>query len=223
MGDEGMDTIEIDVGMLIDVGIVKVQLLDDDRICQHIKAGHGFEPETLRTWAMLMRPHFYALDVGAYSGLFSIIAAKRGALPIAVEPLVELQQRIAENAQLNGVVVGVVPHAASNNVRETTIGVNDKVHLTSGASLSRKSGARPVKTWTLDQFNGRPICAIKIDVERHEVEVLEGAIGLLRETRPVLIVECLDEASEKAVTMQLKGLYEAKRRMDQRNILLEPI
>ena len=57
-----------------------------------------------------------------------------------------------------------------------------------------EQAALSVRSMPLDQWLSRhpelEPDAIKIDVERHELEVLEGAAGLLARTRPALMVEC---------------------------------
>lgn len=205
--------------------VAGVQLIDDDRICKSIAAGKPFEPRTLQVWRTLCQPPGWAIDIGAYSGLFSIIAAQEGLLVIAVEPLVELQQRIVENASANKVShrIDIVPAAAtSTSGGEIGIGVNDKVHLTSGASVLRKSNQRIVPTWKIDDFDPRaqPVRAIKIDVERHECVVLEGGRRLIREHKPALIVEVLDEEALTAVQLALPE-YRTIELMDARNVLMQ--
>ena len=56
----------------------KVRYYDDeDRMILHMRKG-THERETLAEWARLCEPDFTAIDVGAYTGLFSIVAALRG-------------------------------------------------------------------------------------------------------------------------------------------------
>lgn len=211
----------------IAVGAYRVALIDDDRICGHIKAGHDFEPITLECWYDVIRrgPIGWVIDVGAYSGLFSIAAAKSGHRALAVEPLVELQERIAANATHNHVRdhIVIVPAAATNYSGEIGIGVNDKVHLTSGASVLRKSNQRIVPAWRVDDFDpdDLPINAIKIDVERAEMQVLEGAEQTISTHKPEMIVECLDVVSRLAVTEWLGRFgYRERDYMDSRNLYL---
>lgn len=213
--------------MTIPVGGTSVKLIDDDRICQHLKAGKTFEPTTLQTWDTIMRAGSigWVIDVGAYSGLFSIAAAKNGHQVLAIEPLVELQARIADNARINYVQnhVVIIPAAATHFSGEIAIGVNEKVHLTSGASVLRKSNQRIVPAWRLDDFDPGElrVVAIKIDVERHEVGVIEGGLALIEKHEPVIVVECLDGEARSNVEGLLRRFdYETVTQMDERNYLL---
>lgn len=203
------------------VGRVEVELLADDRICQSVISGKPFEPDTLDAWAQMCRPGTTVIDVGGYSGLFSIAAAKLGASPVAIEPLPVMQDRIAENANINGVEVRVIPGAASDQSGKFRIGYNDKVHLTSGASLLRRSGpGLMVDTFRLDDLDlPGPVAAIKIDVERHELAVIEGAAGIISRDRPDLIVEFLDPEARERLMKALAG-YRSFRVMDTRNLIV---
>lgn len=207
--------------------VAGVTLIDDDRICKSIKQGKAFEPSTLVAWESLCDAPGWMVDIGAYSGLFSIIAAKQGCNAMAVEPLVEMQERITANAELNKVSVLIIPAAATKvSGSMIGIGVNDKVHLTSGASVLRKSNQRSVQSWKVDDIltgpGDLPIRAIKIDVERHEIAVLEGGMRVLRLHKPVLIVEALDDAAKRAVVKLLRPIgYEQVLVMDERNLMLQ--
>lgn len=210
--------------MIVRVGMAAVELLDDDRICLGIKAKGTFEPNTLQLWSEICRDGGTVIDVGAYSGLFSIAAEKLGAHAIAVEPLPEMQKRFLRNCANNGVSPRLIKAAACNSDREVRLGFNHLVPLTSGASLSRKSGGSlMVKALRLDKLmSDVPIKAIKIDVERCEIDTLKGAMKLLKKDRPKLIVETLEQEAAEAVTVLLKDLYHPVHLLDNRNLILEP-
>lgn len=206
----------------VKVGTVAVDLLDDDRICIGIKTKKPFEPDTLARWAEVCQPGVDVIDVGAYSGLFSIAAAKLGAVPVAIEPLPDMIKRIKVNAAANDVAFEVIEAAASDHIGVGKLGYNPKVHLTSGASLTRTTGASEiVRLVTLDSINVRNLSAIKIDVEHHEVGVLRGALKLIARERPILFIEVLDETAKEAVKRMLPK-YRAIGMFDNRNMILEP-
>lgn len=210
-----MDTLKLDFGP------VSVDLINDDRICQSVMTGKPFEPDTIALWIEMCKPGAIVADVGAYSGLFSIIAAKLGAVPFAIEPLPVMQERIRANASINGVSFEVIAAAASDVTGVAKIGYNPRVHLTAGASVLRKSGPHiEVDTFRLDDiyFGGR-VSAIKIDVERYERAVITGAAELLERDRPELIVEVLDQISRDDVTYMLPKYMEVGF-TDSRNLIL---
>lgn len=49
-----------------------------------------------------------------------------------------------------------------------------------------------VQTVCLDSFGFEDVCFVKIDVEGHELSVLEGARNLFAASRPTCILECRD-------------------------------
>lgn len=206
----------------IQVGPVAVRLIADDRICKSIQSGKPFEPDSLAAWAEMCKPSSEVLDVGAYSGLFAIAAAKLGCRPVAIEPLPQMADRLIENARLNEVKVMLLRAAASDSIKMRRIGFNERVWLTSGASLTRKAGAGLlVKVIRVDGLDMENVSAIKIDVEGHEGPVLKGAIELIGRCRPKLLVEVLSAAARKAVEKLLPG-YRTVGLLDTRNLLLEP-
>lgn len=208
--------------LAIPVRHVWVNLIDDDRICDHVRRKGAFEPDTLKAWAKMCRKGSEVLDVGAYSGLFSIAAAKLGARPVAIEPLPTMVKRIRENAALNGVRVSTLTAAASDQDGEAEITFNPDVYMTAGASFTRKEGsAIKVKTVRLDSLSVMDVSAVKIDVERAEYRVLKAARAMLRKNRPMLLVETLTERARENVETLLSD-YRTLDFLDGRNLLMEP-
>jgi len=206
----------------ITVGPVTVSLMGDDRICQHIIGGKTFEPDSLKKWSEMVVPGTDVIDVGAYSGLFSISAAKLGARPIPIEPMPVMVTRIEDNARMNGVWFKIIKAAASDSGGMKRLGYNEKVHLTSGASLNRKSGgAEMVKGIMLDDLDLSRVSAVKIDVEGLEMAVLAGAMKMLLRHRPKLLIEVLSGEARKAVEAKLTG-WRTKLFLDNRNLYMEP-
>lgn len=204
------------------VGPVTVDLLDDDRICRSVLSGKPFEPNSLGAWADMVEPDTAVIDVGAYSGLFSIAAAKLGARPVAVEPQPVMCERIAANSAINGVAFETINAAASEADGKARLGVNEAVHLTSGASLLSKSGhGLEVRTIRLDSLFVTKLSAIKIDVERAELLVLAGATRLIEYHRPKLLIEALDAAAKAAIKKALPS-YRMEAFLDDRNMMMIP-
>ncbi|HET6762107.1 MAG TPA: FkbM family methyltransferase [Longimicrobiaceae bacterium] len=133
------------------------------------------------------------MDVGAARGLISAVfcLAADGARAVAYEPAPG-QARDAERlAEMNGVAdriqvrraaVGASPAAMRG--REDALGLID---------LAPAEGADTfdVEMTTLDAETARlgVPTVVKIDVEGYELEVLRGATSLLREHRPLLLLE----------------------------------
>ena len=214
--------------ILIKVGLVDVEQIDDDRVCQHIKQNGKFEPESLLAWGKACEGGKAAcvLDVGSYGGLFGIAAALMGNVSTAIEPNPILSKRTKANQALNGVSYKVIEAAASDKVGKAMLGFNPNVRLTSGASLERKGPAMmEVKTMTLDSlgehyFTG--VGAIKIDVEGHEAAVIRGAFNLIKKNKPFLLIETMNDEKRKNEIIKLLPGYKVVKFMDQRNLWMEP-
>ena len=208
----------------IRVGDQTVELESSDRIVQKLERKEQFETATRRLFFTLTRPDSVFIDVGCYSGLFAIAAAKAGLEVIAFEPMEENQRQIAVNCTHNDVEIELHKAAVSDKDGWGTLGYNPNVYLTAGASLDRKSGPkRQVKLMTIDSLAVGNVSLIKIDIEGHEPAALRGARETLERCRPNLIVEANDEAHKKAVIEVLSHGYELIAICDERNLIFSPI
>ena len=197
-------------------------------VCQHMLKEGCFEPESLAVWAAALRPGRVALDIGAYTGIYAIGAALMGATVWAFEPYPVTFDRLHHNAGLNGIGttgregLTSVMNAVSAEAGDALLCHDRPRGFPSAASLER-SGRYGVQVTTvaLDQLTlpGR-VSVMKIDVERHEPAVLRGAAALLERDRPVLIVESLGPAEERAILAAAPD-YRIMNRLDRRNLLLE--
>ncbi len=137
-------------------------------------------------------------DVGANIGIYTsaLSRMKRGALKVvAFEPIPSTIAILQETFLLNEVKAQIEPVALSSQVGELKLsafgaGLNNFWIKDANADVPSIS----VRTETLDGWMARhpeqTPSAIKIDVEGHELEVLEGAVETLRRHRPALMVEC---------------------------------
>jgi FkbM family methyltransferase len=206
------------------VGPVTVSLRErDDGCCRHARQEGAFEPETVEAWAGLCAGGGLVLDIGAYTGLFAIAAAKLGCRVVAFEPLPENALRVRENAAQNGVKVELRREAVSDRAGHSDLWYST-VRNTSAASLVRKRSRRVrVPTVRLDALSLRDVRVIKIDVERAEPMVLRGAAGLLAVQHPALLVEVLGSVEAEEVTRVLGAAYRVERVLDGRNWLVRSV
>lgn len=159
----------------------------------------------MRDWEETTQPVLYELakeaavfvDVGAYSGIYTLLAcnANPKLQAVAIEPNPAMQAILQRNVTLNGLDerVTVLEKALSSQTgrADLTIPADDRT----AASLDH--GARAGHTVSVEVTTGDdvladlPVDLIKIDVEGWEHEVLDGIAGLLGSRRPTIIVECL--------------------------------
>lgn len=210
------------VAALIPVGPVTVRLISDgDRIVGSLKDRGPFEPDTLAKWGELCAGGGTMIDVGAYTGLFSISARLMGCRAIAFEPMPFNRARFKANCHLNKVEDKINSEVVADQIGDAVIHYNP-IPYTSGASLLRRSG-QPlhVKSLTIDSLQLPALHAIKIDVERAEPLVLAGARETLARCRPALLVEVLGEDEGQAVLAAVEG-YRHVETLDTRNWLMVP-
>lgn len=158
--------------------------------------GHGrsFEPETVAAFiAAVKRDPACVIDVGAYTGLFTLLAYRAGAHEIiAVEPNDESYARIQANLALNKATATLLNAAVSDHEGPGHIEVRDeqRTGLSSLAKLTKDRTAQPTTLLTVDLIpREQQVALIKIDVEGHELRVLQGAHDTLKTEHPTLIVE----------------------------------
>ncbi len=144
------------------------------------------------------------LDIGAYHGLYSIIAAKklgRDGRVIAFEPSPRERQRMRLHLRHNGTEsVTLEPYALTAEVGIASLSVVVDGFTTMNSlrtpALDQITKEVKVETVTLDEYLRREridrVDLIKIDTEGGEVDAFRGAQHLLERIRPLIICEALD-------------------------------
>ena len=168
--------------------------------------GHDV-PELRLLWKIL-KPGMVFFDVGAFHGIYSVVAAKRLGMDgqvVAFEPSLEARRRLELHLRWNGIRnARVEGRAISSKSSESTF-----FQVISGDTT--RNGLRPpsstdvvtplsIQTVSLDQYVSeaglRRIDVVKLDVEGGELDVLQGATKVLNEFRPIFICEVLDLTSQ---------------------------
>jgi len=153
------------------------------------------------------------IDVGAHIGKYTVMVGKslmRG-LVIALEPDIENFLFLLKNIKLNRLTnVLLYPIAAYNKKRYI------KLYLRKGfkgrSSVKRASDwyttvpALPLD-YIVHMLRLNKVDWIKIDIEGAEVEVLEGALNILKKYRPKLIIEVSTENTRNVFSLLFKYGY----------------
>lgn len=203
------------------VGAFPVRLSSGERFVFHSRGEYlgrvlhwygvdAFEPGSAEVVARLARGSRCFWDVGAYGGLYTLIAtAARPGLPaVAFEPLPENFEWLRSNLRANGLATVEAVQAAVHG------GGSERSELwvphdpwPSHSTLRPKPNADPargrrleVPAVSIDGFRARRSGPapdlIKIDAEGAETEILAGARRTLAECRPVILCELLPRSHE---------------------------
>lgn len=161
----------------------------------------SYESLSLRVWRRLSRASERVLDVGAYTGLFSLVAAfaSPDAEVHAFEPDNAAHSRLVMNLAANRLGQRVRVHelaASDRTATETLHSFQGALNLTTGSSLTAKEGktierTQEVTTARLDEVIPRDSrsLAVKIDAEEAEDRVVGGIQGLLGNGPASLVIE----------------------------------
>lgn len=176
------------------------------------RGADGYEPEMVSTWVSWCRQPGVVLDIGGYSGLMSILAAR--AHPENQVHLFEPLDRVIERANINvklngfGRRIALHPMAASNEIGEARINMyRGENALGTGSSLVEKRGkeatqTKIIQTTSIDQhLPGIEPVAVKVDVEGHELAVLKGMRETLTRSRPNMLIEVWDPTRSEVLSM----------------------
>jgi FkbM family methyltransferase len=160
------------------------------------------------------RPRGCAVDVGANFGCWTLPLAKVSHSVVAIEPqdsvYALLERSVAANRLSN---VRLYRHAAGSYPHVTQIPMLDieTSYNFGGVQVGKSyydSDTEFIKVEPLDvTVMGERVSFIKIDVEGHEKEVLEGAEHIIRVCRPILFVERdHPDTDQEALREQIEGM-----------------
>lgn len=195
--------------MLID----GAELIDrDDMVCLSQRTNGYFEPESLAVW----RKHCQGetIDIGAYTGLYAIIAAQLGAESYALEPNPAVYARLCDNVAMNSVDVNTIQSAAGAADTTCTMNTKGRPRLTSAGYVT-EGGSIPMVR--IDSMALDNVTAIKIDAEGYELEVLRGGAGTIAKCMPLIIAEVLTEQAAAELDNYLLPMGYTATPADERN------
>lgn len=152
------------------------------------------EPEEQKLLAEVLENGSVFYDLGANAGFYAVAGARltgENGNVYAFEPTPQLADRIRYNAQMNGFENIEVVEAAVCDENGTIEFGADGLSIQNSIQRANQDNAIEVPALTLDEWSTdkpKPD-VIMIDIEGAEIEALRGALTLLREYRPILMVE----------------------------------
>ncbi len=194
----------------------------DDWVSNQVfwRGWEGYEPETVPLFFRLASQSKVTLDVGAYVGFFSLLAANANSAGrvFAFEPLPEIFSRLESNVSLNRFKNVVCNRTAVGDHDGEAKFFHTDGCLPTSSSLSYRFmqdteglTSSEVPVITIDSFVRQHeierVDLIKIDTESTEPEVLRGANATLARDHPLIICEVLaGRGSERALEELLRPL-----------------
>jgi FkbM family methyltransferase len=150
----------------------------------------------------MLRPGDVVWDVGGHIGFFSLLASRlvgEEGLVVAFEPVEENRARLEENLRLNRTENVVVrPEAIAAECGPAVLHGRGSSSMWTMRETADDAPGVVVRCLTLDAVlaETHPPTLVKIDVEDLELDVLRGAVRVLAEHRPSLVVELPTPSSD---------------------------
>lgn len=207
------------------MGGVWFEMLAPDRcvVAKELYWGRGRRPgaadqRALEVFALLVPQADLVLDIGAYTGIFSLLAAKRSVLAEvhAFEIVPEVAELLRENIARNRLEsriqlhthgvgregVAWIPAAIGGSALPDFFSVDMQVVAGRSVPVRRLDGLDFLTTrWD------RSGVLVKVDVEGAEREVLEGASSFIDRNRPDVLCELLPGSRSIADLPCLQGYH----------------
>lgn len=178
----------------------------------------GWEKVSVSLWVKLCKKAKVIVDVGANTGVYCLIAKalNNNAQVFAFEPVKRVYDKLQYNTGINRFDIKCFPVALSNYTGKAIVFDTDTEHVYSVTvnknlySKNTRTIETQIDTITLaqviEQNSLTRLDLIKIDVETHEAEVLEGFGVYLRTFRPAMLIEILNDEVGARVEKLVAGL-----------------
>jgi FkbM family methyltransferase len=148
-----------------------------------------------------------AIDVGANNGAYTYALSKSGVRVEAFEPVPACVRNL-EAFRSSNVRVHAVALSSRSGEQEMFVPRAPGVTHTALASFSKPDGTSEVfrvPVRRLDEYGFRSVSFIKIDVEGHELEVLNGASETISTSHPLLLIEI----EQRHLTFPMEDVFRA--------------
>ncbi|MCH2223359.1 MAG: FkbM family methyltransferase [Crocinitomicaceae bacterium] len=181
---------------------------------------HSWEPISLDIWRKLCKKSHIILDIGANSGIYTVLAAtiNSNAKIFAFEPVIRTRNLLKQNIEINNFKNVTSFHQAVSDKTGTAIFHDVTSSSQYSASLNKDvlhSLPKEIKTTysietirldDLSEINQLPVDLIKLDVELHELEAMVGMRSIIQKNKPSILVEILNDTIGNQIEKELEGL-----------------
>ena len=178
-------------------------LLDrENTVDRQVFIAGDWEPDSVGALFELIEQHYRPgekavfVDIGAHWGLYALLAHKAGIYEriVAFEPDPTNYAQLQANLFLNGLENTIEALNLATSDSERTFGLSLKTHRNRGGTQVVEVGTpgeatcRSTRTARQVDIEGK-FLVIKMDVEGHELEAVDGLLGLLGKNRCVIQIE----------------------------------
>lgn len=210
--------------------VVEVVATDASAVYWRSVAEGRWEPATLRFMARAMQPGSVFVDVGAWVGPLSLLAARMGARIIALEPDPAAFAELKTNLDANGVVGEALNAALHTGPEGITLyapgGAGRSVSTSFGAGDGIAAASMSVDDLSVRIRGARPHAdapvIIKIDIEGHEFVLGDNLAALWREHAAALHLSLHPRAIWEAARPRMGDLRARRAAFDATMRLLAP-
>ena len=177
----------------------------------------GWEKTSISLWTELVKKSDVIFDIGANTGVYSLIAKSLNSQSkvYAFEPVKRVYEKLEYNNRLNDYDIVCFAWAISDSDGTATIYDTPTEHVYS-VTVNKNLSAEnieviptEIKVRRLDslieEMKIEKIDLIKIDVETHEPEVLEGFGKYLDKFKPTMLIEVLNDEVGEKIEALVKG------------------
>lgn len=177
---------------------------------------NGWEKKSLQLWEKLAKNCSTIIDVGANTGLYGLVAQTVNPLAkvYCFEPLPLVFGYLQKNIQRNNFPIKAEQLALSNYTGTASVYLKKGESFAYSVTVNKNTlgsaacDELTIQTTTMSAYiqkhNIRQVDLMKIDVEGHEPEVLEGMGNYLQVFLPNIIIEVLTEE----VAIELNKLFD---------------
>jgi FkbM family methyltransferase len=177
----------------------------------------GWEKISLQLWSWLSKKSNIIIDIGANTGIYSFLAQNNNANAsiIAVEPVNVNYDMLAKNIAQNRFPIKAEKVALSDKEGTATMYMlENKLNYMTSVNANRydiypqtKGGSKvvsiqvPLKTFSflMDKYQLQTIDLVKLDVEGHELAVLNAMKQSLQMYHPAILIEVIGD--ENAIAL----------------------
>ena len=176
---------------------------------------------------LLNQKYDYFFDIGAYIGYYSLSLYKLVAKTVAFEPNQQNFQRLSKNVQINNFNINCHNLGCSDSKNKLKLWYTDK-NKRGGSSILQDSDKEinkydkskllfeEIKTDKLDNLYPLKNKKIffKIDVERHELNVLKGASNILSNNHCYLQIEIFPHLQDEILSLLNENQFKLLHRIN---------